>query len=251
MLLVIPALEIHNGECSYCIKGERGTEKMYAEYSHHPEDLCRLLRRENAKSLHITDYDSINKNSKSNFESIIRFAKTVDIPFQVLYRFDDIDECRDMLNSGIYRIIIDDFVWSNPDDIQTLIHEFTSSRIACFMDSNDGYISFGQSEEQMKDLDFTDYLKTLGVNRVVYRDRNLYDRVGSYGFDYLQQFAVSSGMRVTLFEGVAGSSQLWELQKMVKYGIDSVVIGKAMYDNKFPCQKIWRLIEADLEPEIK
>jgi phosphoribosylformimino-5-aminoimidazole carboxamide ribonucleotide (ProFAR) isomerase len=31
------------------------------------------------------------------------------------------------------------------------------------------------------------------------------------------------------------------------FGIDSVIIGKPLYENSFSCQKIWRLIESDID----
>jgi len=38
-------------------------------------------------------------------------------------------------------------------------------------------------------------------------------------------------------------------QKLQKEGegyVDSVIIGRALYENKFPCQKIWRVAEAGI-----
>ena len=41
------------------------------------------------------------------------------------------------------------------------------------------------------------------------------------------------------------------IQELEKYGVDSVVIGKPLYENRFPCQALWRLNElvlTDLGP---
>lgn len=50
--------------------------------------------------------------------------------------------------------------------------------------------------------------------------------------------------------GIASPEQLWELQRSAPANVDSVVIGRALYENRFPCQGIWREIEAKLEPQI-
>jgi len=34
------------------------------------------------------------------------------------------------------------------------------------------------------------------------------------------------------------------VQELEPYGIDSVVIGRALYQNKFACQGLWRRCEA-------
>jgi phosphoribosylformimino-5-aminoimidazole carboxamide ribotide isomerase len=48
-------------------------------------------------------------------------------------------------------------------------------------------------------------------------------------------------MSVTALGGIDSPAELWHVQDLIKYGVDSVVIGRAIFENKFPCQKIWRL----------
>jgi hypothetical protein len=33
------------------------------------------------------------------------------------------------------------------------------------------------------------------------------------------------------------------LDELKDYGVDSVMVSKALYENKFPCQNIWRDLE--------
>jgi phosphoribosylformimino-5-aminoimidazole carboxamide ribotide isomerase len=66
----------------------------------------------------------------------------------------------------------------------------------------------------------------------------------------LKEIADYSSMRITVGGGIGGPEQLWALQELRSIGIDSVVIGRALYENKFPCQGMWRSIEAKLEPDI-
>jgi phosphoribosylformimino-5-aminoimidazole carboxamide ribotide isomerase len=37
-----------------------------------------------------------------------------------------------------------------------------------------------------------------------------------------------------------------DLQALIPIGIDSVIIGRALYENRFPCQKLWRLAESGI-----
>ena len=104
MLLVIPSLALHNGKCTFFVKGEEGTEQTYIHYSDQPEKLCRLLRRENAKTIHITDLDVLfGGRNESNLEQILSLSKSVDIPIQILSEFNSTEE-------SIKRIQRDDMV---------------------------------------------------------------------------------------------------------------------------------------------
>jgi phosphoribosylformimino-5-aminoimidazole carboxamide ribotide isomerase len=58
-------------------------------------------------------------------------------------------------------------------------------------------------------------------------------------------------MRITAAGGVSSPSHLWALQELQPLGLDSVIVGRALYENKFPCQKIWRQAEARLEVPIE
>ena len=39
---------------------------------------------------------------------------------------------------------------------------------------------------------------------------------------------------------------LIKLQRNASEYVDSVIIGRALYENKFPCQRIWRVAEAGI-----
>jgi phosphoribosylformimino-5-aminoimidazole carboxamide ribotide isomerase len=52
--------------------------------------------------------------------------------------------------------------------------------------------------------------------------------------------------KVTLSGGISSYKDLINLQECSSCGIDSVIIGRALYENKFACQKIWRVAEAGI-----
>jgi phosphoribosylformimino-5-aminoimidazole carboxamide ribotide isomerase len=37
-----------------------------------------------------------------------------------------------------------------------------------------------------------------------------------------------------------------DLQTLERYGVDSVILGRPLYENSFPCQALWRLNEENL-----
>jgi phosphoribosylformimino-5-aminoimidazole carboxamide ribotide isomerase len=69
-------------------------------------------------------------------------------------------------------------------------------------------------------------------------------------FTVLKNIGTLTNMRITVGGGVGGPKQLWDLQQLTSIGLDSVIVGRALYENRFPCQRMWRTIEAKLEPSI-
>ena len=92
--------------------------------------------------------------------------------------------------------------------------------------------------------------QSLGMNRIMYADTPWEGTLHGPDLDILKDIAQHSSMRITVGGGIGGPEQLWALQELRSFGIDSVVIGRALYENKFPCQEMWRSIEAKLEPDI-
>jgi phosphoribosylformimino-5-aminoimidazole carboxamide ribotide isomerase len=180
-------------------------------------------------------------------DSIIYLAESVDIPFQVLANFRSIKECEYLLDNGIYRIAFGELALSYPDEVKKMIKNYSSSKIIAYIETKNCKVNFSQHTNVMDCHDLIDYFYELGFQRLIIKeDEWLYS---SKGFDEekLKLIAEFSKMRITLFEGITNPEQLWKLNELSKYGIDSVIMGQALYENNFPCQKIWRLIEADLE----
>ena len=44
---------------------------------------------------------------------------------------------------------------------------------------------------------------------------------------------------LTAASGIAGFEDLMRFDSMQQHGLDSVVIGQALYENRFPCQQSW------------
>lgn len=250
MLLVIPSIGLQNHHCIDCICGEAGTEPMYNAYSYNPYKLSRLLRRENAKSLHIIDYDSF-EYKKINRDEILTITHSIDIPVNLEARFGSIQECGFFLKNEIYRVILSREAIENPDGVKELIKKYTVSRIVFSLKVNNRIAYFKDLSLSISDSDYINTIKSLGISRLIYCDETWMASEDGPDYELLRRIAIESGIKITLFECINNPRQLWELDKLTPFGVDSVILGKSLYENKYPCQKIWRLIEAKVEPKIQ
>ncbi|MFA6570731.1 MAG: HisA/HisF-related TIM barrel protein [Bacteroidota bacterium] len=248
MLLVIPLIALHNGCCYFKIRGESGTERYYFELSEKPYELCKLWRRENAKSLHVSDFDSMfNESKHDNFELILQLSKAVDIPMQVLSGFKNVGECAKLLENGIQRIVIFDLALIDPQGVKELIKKYTPSRVSFFVNAIYGRVNFWDKTLSMSETDYFSHLRELGATRILYRDDGRFDSGEGPDIEVLKNVATISQLRVTVFGSIITPEHLWKIQELEPLGIDSVIIGRPLYENNFPCQKIWRLTEKEEE----
>lgn len=248
MILVIPSMRLVNGACANSIIGEQGTELLYSEYSENPLKLCGLWRRENARTLHLVDVDSFNgENSELNINAALYMSQDIDIPIQYYADFRSIAECKCLLDNGIYRVLISRLALEYPDSVRGLIAKYRSSRVSFCVVTQNNSVSFSNIGIKTDINEFAKLVKTIGGDRLVWGDTDWMDSDGLEFLEDAAQFAQSSGLKITLLNAANNPRQLWRLNELTRYGIDSVVMGKSLYENRFPCQAIWRKIEAKLE----
>jgi phosphoribosylformimino-5-aminoimidazole carboxamide ribotide isomerase len=243
-MLVIPAIEIKDCRCVRTV----ATEALSGEqvYSDNPAEMAMLWRKENAKTIHVTDYDGLYAGHMDNMEAIASVAARVEIPVQLVARFESTDECRQWLGSGIYRLVIHDLIQRDPEGVRALVSEFGPSRICAGAITQQGRIATTWREVESVDaVDFARAARELGMNRLFFSDRDHEGELRGPNTKELRRIATGASLHITAAGGVASVEHLWLLQEMEPLGIDSVVIGRAFYENRFPCQQLWRDIELE------
>ena len=241
MLLVIPAIEIKDGRCVQMVQGVEGFT-----YSDDPLEMARLWRKENAKSLHVTDVDGAMDGHLVNIAPVRKMVDTVDIPIELgggLRTFTDVQQAFDL---GVYRVVIGTMLVENPDEAKRVIEEFGPSKVVLGIDAYDGIVATRGWRETSGLTALTVALnaKSLGFRRVIYTDIRTDGTLRGVNLKVLRELGMKTGMRITSSGGVAGLDDLLKIQELEQLGVDSVVVGRALYQNKFACQGLWRRCEA-------
>jgi phosphoribosylformimino-5-aminoimidazole carboxamide ribotide isomerase len=82
-------------------------------------------------------------------------------------------------------------------------------------------------------------MKSIGIERVIYTDIARDGMMQGFGYESTKRFAQKAGMKITASGGVTNVGDLARLEELTPYGVDSVIIGKALYECNFPCQELW------------
>lgn len=249
-VLIIPAIDLTHGHCLRCIKGEVGTERLYADMSDHPIELAQLWRRENAKCIQVTDLDSFRgEPSPEVIDMVVAMQRAVDIPLQIVTMQQDLAAYHRLLADGIYRVAINTMALRHADDVRALVDEFGSSRVIFGIRAHNGEIDCG-SMGTIADTEYIRQVYDLGGRRIVYSEVDWEGNLTGEDMETIRRVAAIAPVRFTMAGGIASPQHLWEIQSAAPPNVDSVVIGRALYENRFPCQAIWRHAEAALEPAI-
>ncbi len=247
MLLIIPSIPIVHGVCGAQI-ASRAHETHHAGivgdargivgdaiYSQNPVDRARLFRKENAKMLHLQFLDR-DAWDESGLALIRALREAVDVPFGVSQPDGMPTElgCERMFEAGIHRVFLPE---CTPETLLfAYVKRFTPRKIVAMLDPS---------------FDFESRLPVFrehGIERVGV-DISRSDRLetGTIDWDRLKEIAslaTRSGIRLTALHGVRGYPELKRLQAL-EPAFDSLILCRALNENRFPCQLIWREVEAE------
>ncbi len=241
MLLVIPAVDIKGGRSVQMVQGVEGFA-----YSDDPVEMARLCRLENAKALHVTDIDGAREGRLINIETIKRMVERVDIPIALGGGLRTVDEVKKAFDLGVYRVRVGTMLIEHPEEAKQLIDLYGPSKVILGIDAMDGIVATNGWVESSGLTAMTVALnaRALGFTRMVYTDIRLDGTLRGVDLPALCSLAKKSGLRITASGGVGGLEDLLKIQELEPCGVDSVVIGRALYQNKFSCQALWRMCEA-------
>ena len=245
MTLIYPSIEISKKCCVEFVHGISGSEHIY---SVDPVQLAIMWRGENAKTLHVVDLDGIAEGRIVNGDVIRKMVNAVDIPIVVGGGLRSYDEIKKVLDLGVYRVSIATAAVEQPGLIERLLKEFGSRKIDITIISERGKVSIkgGAMPTEISPVELALKMVRIGVSRILYGEREGGDMDKSLPYDTLKELAIKTGVRITARGGVSDYKDLMRIQELEKYGVDSVVIGKPLYENRFPCQALWRINELAL-----
>jgi phosphoribosylformimino-5-aminoimidazole carboxamide ribonucleotide (ProFAR) isomerase len=227
MLLVIPSITIKDGICIGKI--DYPNSSFSAPSYEKPEDRARLLRKENAKAVHLIFEDDREWNSET-LKIIENVRKAIDIPIEISLSTlpKNISDLKYLIQSGIYRL----FLPSQADDffLTDCINDLTCQKIAISLPLETA------SEEALSRL------KKDGITRICITLPRSETTLPAADLQHIAESAKKIGLRLSLLFGVHSYIELMQLSDL-EPGFDSVILGAALDENSFPCQFIWRETE--------
>ena len=245
MPLVIPAIDIRDGRCVRLHQGSYDDETVYFD---DPVKMAKLWRVQNAQTLHVVDLDAARGEGEHNRAVIGEMCDALDIPIQLGGGIRSMEQIEAALDRGVYRVILGTAAVRNPALVAEAIETFSALRVVVSIDARDGEVRVqGWTEGSGLDaVSFAQDMEARGVRRFVYTDIS---RDGTMEGPNIQAYRTLgqhlSDAKITASGGVGDHRDLLDVQTLQPYGIDSVIVGTALYENRFPCQQFWAWQDKD------
>ncbi|QQS37837.1 MAG: 1-(5-phosphoribosyl)-5-[(5-phosphoribosylamino)methylideneamino] imidazole-4-carboxamide isomerase [Ignavibacteriales bacterium] len=242
-LLVIPSIDIRGGKTVRVVQGI--PELNCTEYGNDPVEMARIWRAENAKMLHVVDFDAAIDNSKQNFDVVGEICSSVIIPVEFAGGIRTFDDAKMIIDKGIARLVVSTMAIENRNEFVNLFEFYGPSKIVVALDVIDGeLVTRGRKTKTgINCYSFATEMKSIGVERFIVTDVVKNGMMEGPNLALTKKVADITGVRITHSGGIRNKDELSDVQTLISSGVDSVIIGRALYENRFPCQKLWRVAE--------
>lgn len=245
-ILVIPSIDIQDGKTVRVVQGI--PELGCAEFGDDPVEMAMIWRAENAKCIHVVDFNASHEHANTNHELIRRICESVIIPVELGGGIRTYVDAKEAFELGVARVVIGSMAFENPREFIKILDEFAPNKVVAAIDViNDEVVTRGrQQRTHLQAIQYAKFLKSCGVKRIVVTDVSTNGMLTGPNIELSKRVAEAAETKVTHSGGIGGFQDLIKLQQEASEYVDSVIIGRALYENKFPCQKIWRVAESGI-----
>lgn len=230
-MLLIPAIDIKQGRCVRLYQGKYDKETVYAT---DPVAVARDFEARGAKRLHVVDLDGAVIDSSRNFTIIKNICKNVKIPVECGGGIRNVETAEKFLIAGVSEIILGTIIIQNPEIAKYIITVCGQSKIQIGLDFSGEKIAV-KGWKKLISRSITDeinFWKNQGIQRFILTDIN---RDGTMDGPNIQAFkfiAEKTNIKITAAGGVSQTDDIMQLMELEPLGVDRVISGKAVYENK-------------------
>jgi phosphoribosylformimino-5-aminoimidazole carboxamide ribotide isomerase len=231
-MIIIPAIDLRGGRCVRLTQGQASAETIYSE---NPVAIARQWEEAGAEMIHVVNLDgAMNKDDRANLRALENILYEVSLPVQFGGGVRSLGDVERLDELGATRIVIGTAAVENPILLQHIIDEFGDT-IVVGIDAREGRVALRGWKEQtdLSAIDFATKLAEMGVERIVYTDISRDGMLTGVNIDATREIAEASGLKVTASGGVSSLDDIYAVKELEEYGVDSLIIGKALYEGLF------------------
>ncbi|MDR3551753.1 MAG: 1-(5-phosphoribosyl)-5-[(5-phosphoribosylamino)methylideneamino]imidazole-4-carboxamide isomerase [Clostridia bacterium] len=223
-MIILPAIDLHNGQCVLLQKGDFATAQQVAES---PLTAVAAFEAAGAKWLHMVDLDGAKEGRRVNREVILEVARATTMKIELGGGIRDMEAASDYLANGVSRVILGSAALKNPAFVREAVERY-GARIAVGIDARGGLVA---SEGWLEDsavgyIEFAKQMEKTGVKVIIFTDISRDGMLAGPAFEQLEALSGACGCSIIASGGVSSIGDVIRLKAMGLYG---AICGKAVY----------------------
>lgn len=240
MMLVIPAIDLKNGSCVRLVQGRKSDVTVYDE---DPVEVAKQFARAGAQMIHVVDLDGAFTGGESPNRAVVKkIVAAVDVPIEFGGGVRTIDDVEKLCDAGVSRIVLGTIAVESPELLRKLVIRF-AEKICVGIDARNGQATTHgwETETQIEAVNLARFVVSCGVQRIIYTDISRDGMLTGPNVEQTVAVARAANVRVTASGGVSSLEDIRRLRGAGEPLLDSVIVGKALYEQKFKLEDAIKL----------
>ena len=231
-LVLLPAVDVADGKAVRLVQGEAGTETDYGS----PIDAAQDFENRGAEWIHLVDLDAAFGRG-SNSDLLNQVVKAVGIKVELSGGIRDTESLERALDTGAERVNIGTAALENPEWTAEMIKRF-GDQVAIGLDVRGTTLAARGWTKDGGDLyEVLATLEAAGCSRYVVTDVRKDGTLQGPNVDLLKDLAQKTDSPIVASGGVSSLDDLRALRELVPFGVDSAIVGKALYAGMFTLEE--------------
>ncbi len=226
-MLIIPAVDIKNGQCVRLAQGDFDRVTVYAE---NPADMARLWAQKGAKRIHIVDLDGSVAGLPKNASIILDIARSVDVPIEVGGGIRNMETIDHYLNNGVASVILGTAAIQDEDFVKQAARTHPG-KIILGIDALGGKVAVrGWTQKTSQNaVDLARRYENCGIEAIVYTDIQRDGMETGVNIEQTRLLAKAVSIPVIASGGVATLADIDALLAVDDCSFFGVIVGRAIY----------------------
>lgn len=218
-----------NGQCIRLYKGDYNKVTVYGD----PVEIGKKWQEMGAEMIHLVDLDGAEAGNPKNLEVIKKLVETLDIPLELGGGIRSMDTIKMYLDLGVERVILGTAAVENMALVACAAAVY-GNRIVVGIDAENGIVKTKGwlNDTKIEALTLAYDMKELGIERIIYTDINRDGTLTGPNLAETEALAKESGLKITASGGMSSMKDIKAVMKLEHYGVDEVILGKALYEDK-------------------
>lgn len=234
---IIPAIDLLDGQV---VRLHKGSYQEVTVYNESALNQAKIFQKEGFKHIHVVDLNGAKEGKFVNLPIIQEIISDLGISVQTgggIRTFKDVEF---LIKAGITKVICSSMAIKNEKDWIKSLQQFPENMILG-MDLKDGKIAHsGWLETASEDtFHFLDRMIKKGLKEVLCTDISKDGTLAGPNIELYQEIKKAFPQISLIASGGVGSEQ--DLIELVEADLESVVVGKAYYENHISLEKMMEL----------
>jgi phosphoribosylformimino-5-aminoimidazole carboxamide ribotide isomerase len=234
-MLVIPAIDLKDGQCVRLTQGRKSEVKVY---DGNPIEMAKAFASAGARLIHVVDLDGAFSGHESPNRQIAREIVEAGVAVEFGGGLRTAADVLELIEIGVARVVLGTLAVESCDVLESLTSRF-GARICVGIDARDGEVMTRgwQQGTKISAVEFAQRIAALGVQRIIYTDVARDGMLTGPNIEQTVEVARASGLRLAASGGIASLDDIRRLIDADEPLIDSVIIGKALYERRFTLEE--------------